>query len=236
MLRSHPVEVLESQFAYPASQDAMVHAEATQPGVPCDVVQAIAQSPQCPTVFVMFVSQPSVSLVLQFPVPGVHVATLQTPVVHEVVAALGSVQPTPHAPQSVVVRRLFSQPSVATLLQSSKAGSHESTPHVVPVHFGVPLATVHFALHAPQLLTSSWTGVRQRPLLSQSPNPLEHVEYLQVLATHVGVPPLVGHAPAQVPQWSGSLVRSVSQPFPTALSQSSKPERQPAMVHVPLPQ
>ena len=105
---SHPLPTFASQFAKPALH-AMAHAPIEQLGAPFALLQTTLHSPHDVTLPPMFVSQPSAALPLQSANPVLHASTAHVPVAH-VPAAFCGAQPTPHAPQFVVVRRLVSHP------------------------------------------------------------------------------------------------------------------------------
>jgi hypothetical protein len=83
-----------------------------------------------------------------------HVVIAQVPVVHDALA-FARVHPTPHAPQSAVVRSEVSQPLVAALSQLAKVASqlpiaHTPAPQLALALVRRPIAFPQRAPHAPQ--------------------------------------------------------------------------------------
>ena len=72
VLTSQPVEYAPSQLAYGVLQLPTRHVPPAQVAVPFWTEQAVAQSPQASTLFVVAVSQPSAGFALQSPNPVEH--------------------------------------------------------------------------------------------------------------------------------------------------------------------
>src|SRR5262245_29458479 len=99
---------------------------------------------------VMSVSQPSAGLRLQSAHPIAHPTIPQFPPLHTVVvfAFLQSVRQEPQWAGSL--RRLISQPSTGTMLQSAKKPVHMSITHFPPWHEVVALGREQAWLQPPQ--------------------------------------------------------------------------------------
>jgi hypothetical protein len=93
-------------------------------------------------------------------------------------------------------------------------------PHTPLEHEGVPPAELHTVEQVPQCVASvlRLTSQPLDALPSQLENPvLQVIEHTP--AAHDGVPLVELHAVTQLPQWTGSVLMSVSQPFDTLPSQ-----------------
>jgi hypothetical protein len=105
---SHPVLTALSQLPKPALQ-TIEQAPAEQLANPFTELHAMPQVPQWAVDVLMLVSQPLEAALSQLPQPVSQAATAQVPVLHAPVAWAGA-HATEHAPQSVSVRMLVSQP------------------------------------------------------------------------------------------------------------------------------
>src|SRR5262245_40850907 len=146
----------------------------------------------------MFVSQPFAPAASQFAKPALHAPRVQTPL-RQLSPAFGRSHAAPHAPQSVSVLILRSQPLSALPSQLAKLAAHvgEQAP---ATHAVVPLVFTHRAPQAPQFVVVV-SGVSQpfdaRP--SQLPKPELHAtEHAPLL--HEGAPLLLLHAAPHAPQ------------------------------------
>ncbi len=119
--------------------------------------------------------------------------------------------------------RLTSQPSDGSPLQSPNPAGHTLTPHLCRLHQGVaPPTAAHKLPHVPQLFTSFSVLVSQpfERLSSQSAKPGEHVIW-HCESAHVGVPLMPTQIVPHAPQFVGSPLVLVSQPFVGSPSQSA---------------
>jgi hypothetical protein len=136
------------------------------------------------------------------------------------------VQGVPHFPQLATSWFvLVSHPSVVSLLQFPKPGLQLPMMHTPLLHVAVALANAQTWPQLPQLLTSVLRLVSQvvAVLLSHSAAGFVHDETPQVPAAQVAEYSVVSaQTLPHVPQFLTLLVKSVSQPFETSLSQSPK--------------
>jgi len=108
-LTSQPVDARPSQFPKPVLH-AIVHAPSEQPAEPFVPLQAEPHAPQFETFVSVFVSQPFVLLLSQFPKPELQVPRVQLPVT-QLALALARLHAAPQAPQLArLVLRFVSQP------------------------------------------------------------------------------------------------------------------------------
>ena len=240
VLTSQPLEASLSQSAKPALHAVMVHVRTppalVQASVAWLVLHEVLQSPQW-LVVVIVVSQPFLGLLSQSAKPALQFKSVQLPPTQDSVAPPAMLHGFAQPPQLLAsVFRLISHPFDALWSQSSKPVLHDVTEQTKPVevllHASVAWLVLHVLPHAPQLLVVV-IAVSQpfAGLLSQSAKPGAHV-ILHVDATQVPVPPLWLHAFPHAPQWLGSLVRLISQPFAAFVSQSPKPTRHATIVQL----
>lgn len=119
---SQPLDVAPSQFANPELH-AMPQVPLEQLGVPFELEQTLPHPPQLLTLLPVLVSQPLLASPSQLPNPTVQSTSSHTPV-EQLAVALARAHCTPQAPQSLVVRRLVSQPSLGLPLQSAQPAAH----------------------------------------------------------------------------------------------------------------
>jgi len=154
----------------------------------------------------------------------------------QVAVPLVELHATPQPPQlDGLVLTLASHPLVMLLSQLPKP-ELQVMPHTPVVQLGVPLLFEHAVVQLLQC-PGSFSRLTSQPLvasLSQLPQLAAH-EMLHTPAAQLAVPCDVLQAVEQVPQWTGSVPRSVSQPFATLPSQFANPALQ-VIVHVPLVQ
>lgn len=137
--------------------------------------------------------------------------------------ALAVLHTSPHAPQLLVFVMSVSQPLATLLSQFAWPESHLIV-HVDPTQLPVPPAWLHALPQPPQLFVSLVVLISQplATLLSQFAYPALHAtEHFE--AAHVGVALFVLHAWPHPPQFFGSVVMVVSQPFAALLSQLAVP-------------
>ena len=106
---SQPFPTLPSQLPQPEAH-VMPHAPAEHEGVPFCELHTLPHAPQFDTFVAVFISQPLLCTLSQFAKVPVQLTSWQVPVA-QVSVALARLHPMPHAPQSVSVVRLVSQPS-----------------------------------------------------------------------------------------------------------------------------
>lgn len=187
--------------------------------MPCALLHAFAQPAQLDAV-PSWVSQPTAAP--QSAKPAVQLLWAQIPVAQEALA-FGKEQNTPHAPQSVNVRMLVSQPLSGMPSQSLKPASHVGE-QPLAVQLVAPCALLHASPHAVQLATvPSW--VSQPVAAVQSAKPA-----LQLLAEHTPPPHDslefgMSHGCPHEPQFATDQIE-VSQPFSGLGSQLSQPPLQ----------
>jgi hypothetical protein len=184
----------------------------------------------------VLVSQPLSGLPSQSAKPGLHRTSRHAPSEQSLVA-LARLQLRPHAPQFIVLLRVFtSHPSLVMRLQSAKPGRHIPIPHAPIAQPGVLLGSIpHTREQPPQLLTSLLVLTSQplASLLSQFSKLGEHRPTLHIPATHAATPLAMVHIAPQRPQLSTVVRRSTSHPSAAFMLQSAKPSlhRKP---HIPL--
>lgn len=187
--------------------------------VPCALLQALPQLAQFDGV-PSWVSQPAAAL--QSAKPELHAVGVHVPVLHDA-PEFGKEHDTPHAPQSVKVRMLRSQPLSGMPSQSLKPASQLGE-QPLAVQAVVPCALVQASPQAVQLVSvPSW--VSQPVAAVQSANPA-----LQTVAEHTPPPQDslefgMSHFSPQVPQFETVQIE-VSQPFSALASQVSQPALQ----------
>ena len=98
LLISQPSTTLRLQSAHGARQVATAQAPLTQPGWALGTLHAKPQLPQWLTLTSVLVSQPSATLPLHSPKPGLHEPTAQAPFWHAA-TPLGALHTLPQAPQ-----------------------------------------------------------------------------------------------------------------------------------------
>lgn len=147
-LVSQPLPALPSQLPNPALQ-AIVQTEPTQLGVPFVALHAAPHPPQCCTLLLVLISQPSAAPPLQSakgathdPHPHVPPTQFGTPDGHE--------QTVPHAPQWVVVVFLFVSQPFCALPSQLPYGAVQVGEQAPATHAVLPFALVQAELHAPQ--------------------------------------------------------------------------------------
>ena len=228
---SQPFKGSLSQFAQPPSQVPSVHVPVVQ------VSEAFARLHPCPhepqsLVVVRLRSQPFAGLLSQFPQPPSHAPSVHTPL-GQVSAAFVRLQPCPQPPQWVRVFRACSQPFAVLPSQFPQPASHVPSVQVPLGQVSGACARLHAVPHPPQSV--SVVRLRSQPfagLLSQFPQPVSHVPSVHVPLGQVSGACAKAHAAPQAPQFA-SVCRSVSQPFPVLLSQSSHPLSQLVYAHTP---
>src|SRR5512133_595686 len=122
-------------------------------------------------------------------------------------------------------RRLTSQPSSATPLQSYQPLAQETTLHLPAEHVAVAFGSEHAPPQTPQLARSVSTFVSQ-PLAgtpSQSPYPVRQLG-VHLPASQDVLPWALEQGKSQRPQCKTSLLNSASHPFVGYLSQSPQPD------------
>jgi hypothetical protein len=203
-----------------------------QYGVPFAAPHTVVHDPQCDTFPDRLCSQPSDALPLQSPHPDAHDATWHAPVA-QVAVPFATAQATPQPPQFVVVVSAVSQPFAGLPSQSPQPASQAAMPHVVPVHEGVPWATVHTMPQPPHAAGLFVVGVSHpsATLALQSANPALQA-MPQAPFVHDAVPWLPLQAWPHAPQFDRFVDVAVSQPFATLPSQSPKPAAH-AIEHLP---
>lgn len=193
--------------------------------VPCEFVHVLPQALQCVTL-PSVVSQPLPICESQLPKPALQVPSVQTPLGH-VSLALARLHGAPHAPQSVSVSMLVSQPSSGLPLQLRQKPLHvgeQSYVPGIPVHPVVPCRFVQALPHAAQFDVVP-SAVSQPAAAVQSAKPA-----LQLVGTHM---PFVHAAPEfgneqtfpHDPQFI-VVVTLVSQPSSGFMLQLSQPASQ----------
>jgi hypothetical protein len=114
------------------------------------LLQACLHAPQLLALVLMLVSQPLALLLSQLPRPGSHVATTQVEEVQAQVA-YRPVHWVPQLPQSAVVARLVSQPSVSLLVLQSPHPAWQAPEQDPPVQTGEGTwLLLQALLHPPQ--------------------------------------------------------------------------------------
>jgi hypothetical protein len=185
-----------------------------QVGTPFATVQFWLHPPQFARELDVFVSHPSMYCPLQSDHGAVQEATPHIPPEH-CGRPFATVQVTLQAPQ---VRTLFerfdSQPSAYCPLQSWYGPVQLATLQLPPAQPGVPFATVHATLHAPQVATlvSRFASQPSAYCPLQSWYGPVQLATLHALFVHPGVPFATVQAVVQPPQWSTSDAVSASQP------------------------
>lgn len=119
---SQPVEACPSQLPNPALQ-VMEHAPNAQLAVPFVPLHAVPHAPQFAALVCVLTSQPLDARPSQLPNPALQVPRVHAPEAHETLA-FAKAHSAPHAPQSVSVVRLFSQPFAALPSQFAKRLLH----------------------------------------------------------------------------------------------------------------
>jgi hypothetical protein len=132
-------------------------------------------------------------------------------------------QETPHAPQSVTVRVLVSQPVLSSCPRQWAYPSAHFQVHVLSAQVGAPFVVLHTVPHFPQFKTSSVVETQYPP--QHVPPPAQGVPLPVHIATHLplGLHFLPGPATAQSPSVLHSTQRwlSVWQCCPLAQSPSA---------------
>ena len=139
-------------------------AQQPPPAHDCVLVQRVLHAPH-EVGTISDASQPVAALASQSPRPGWQTVPQVRAVVHTGVVngAPVATQRVAQAPQLVVVVRLVSQPSVATLLQLPNPDTH-ANPQILAVQLGVALvAAGHRVEHAPQLFGSMRVSTHEVP-------------------------------------------------------------------------
>jgi hypothetical protein len=217
---SQPFATLPSQLPKLAAH-AMVQAPRTQPAVPLVLLHTFPQAPQLFTLVCVFTSQPFEPSPSQLPKPAAHPCSVHVRDAHDAVA-FAREQTVPHAPQSVRVARLASQPFAAFPSQSPN-------PRVQAWRLQVPLKQVAVAFaneqafpHAPQLATLPLRFVSHplSTLPSQSPKPDVQATW-QAPLEQLGVPFVALQTVPHVPQFVVSSAVWISQPVAYERSQSA---------------
>lgn len=133
----------------PPVQDATTQLPALQATLAC--ITPIHITPHAPQLITVLRarSQPFPAMPSQSPQPASH-GVAHVPVVQLAAACGRPMQTAPHAPQSVVVRRLRSQPSVTLALQSPAPASQLAMRQLPATHAPLAAGGVHGASHAPQ--------------------------------------------------------------------------------------
>jgi hypothetical protein len=197
--------------------------------VACAVLHTVPQPPQS-FVFVMSVSQPSVTFALQSAWPESHAILHAAPT--QLPAPPAWLQTWPQTLQLLVsLVALTSQPSARLPLQSRKPLLHAML-HFELAQLAVPLFALHTWSQPPQLFGSFVVLVAQ-PAAAVSqlaiPTTLQldtaHAEFVQT-----SFAPGTAHDLAHTPQLFGSLAELISQPSATLPLQSLKPVLH-AMLH-----
>jgi hypothetical protein len=178
-------------------------------------------------------SQPFTGRESQSPNPTAQVMP-HAPVSQKGVPLVAS-QTAAHAAQFAGSVCVFtSQPFARDASQSAKPAS-QVMPQVADVHVAVPFVALHALMQAPQCAGSVVRFTSQPSTFEtlQSAKPsvqaISHTPALQL-----GAPFVALQATTQAPQWVGSLLRLISQPFEALPSQSPYPELQ-EMPHTPAP-
>jgi hypothetical protein len=128
--------------------------------VACGRLHATPQPPQS-VIVVVDRSQPFDASPSQFAKPALHAPSVHEPVL-QLSPAFGRSQPTPHAPQSLVVLIARSQPLTALPSQFAKCASHAPSVHVPVMHDSPAFARSHATPQPPQSV-SVWID-RSQPL------------------------------------------------------------------------
>ena len=200
-----------------------MQAPVPQPGVPLFELHTVAQVPQCVGSVCRKASQPSPTKLLQFAHPPVHAVMAQALPEHDDVAWL-VLHARPQPPQFDALELVLVSQPLPMLLSQSPIGTVQAMPQVPLLHDGLPPDAEHEFAQVPQWVESFFRSVSQpfATLPSQSAKFAAQVIW-QAPAAQDAVPLVVLHAPTQVLQCSGSVLRFVSQPFPTMPSQFPYP-------------
>jgi hypothetical protein len=203
----------------PVKLQVVLQTPALQTGVPPLAGHVLPHMPQLLTLS-SAVSQPLARELSQSPNPVLQLGTQLD--ARQLVVPFALLQGAPHAPQwAVLVASATSQPLAGLLSQLPKPPLQPPTAHALPVQRGVPLAVLQRLPQKPQFvreLVMSVSHVTPRSL-SHSPSPAPQGEAWQLPSTQIC--PVVPHAPGHEPQWVGSLLILVSQPFDVSPSQSA---------------
>jgi hypothetical protein len=218
---SQPSATSPSQLEKPVAQ-LSTQAPAWHDEVAFLVLHTVPHMPQFFASVWRFVSHPSAGVLLQSAKPALQESMAHMPIEHLAVA-FGRLHGVLHPPQCCAsVFLSTSHPFSALPSQSAKPIAHVSMMQDPFVHTLVAWASMQAFMHEPQLLTSPSTST-SHPLAempSQFPKPA-----MQPATTHI---PLVQVALAckseqvfpHIPQLSGLLASSTSQPFAESPSQS----------------
>jgi len=220
---------------------AMLQTPCAQVAVPLLELQTLPQLLQFLGSLRVSTSQPS-SLApgsgpLQSAKPGLQVYT-QSPPTQLRAELLVVWQAALQAPQCVgLVFRLTSQPVAGSPSQSAKPALQLWMRHVPPMQPPVAFCMLQALLHIPQcaLLVLRFVSQKSARFPSHSPNPFGHGFWAQLPLSQNMAMGGAQRVP-QRPQWSGSRVRSASQPLSALESQLSKLVVQVPIAHAPLSQ
>jgi hypothetical protein len=139
-----------SQSPNPGLHDAIVQFPPLHPAVPFASTHCRWHAPQLFGSFPMFVSQPSLGLLLQSAKPGLQARMEQVPPVHPAVPC-GMLHTWPHVPQLLGSPPvLTSQPFGTRPSQSAKPGLQAAIVHIELEHPPVPLGTTQTMPQPPQ--------------------------------------------------------------------------------------
>jgi hypothetical protein len=219
---SQPLVGLPSQSAKPGLQARTAQRPEPQVAVALARRHALPQAPQWETLLARVVSQPLAEEPSQSPRPGPQSVRSHTPALQRAPAP-SKRQTVTQAPQwSALVRVSVSQPLPGSPSQLAKPGLQLPTPQTPAAQAPVALGGAQGVEHDPQRAALVRVSVSQplAGLPSQSASPSPQRDAQEPMVHEAAAPEAAVQRVSQVPQWSRSPWRSVSQPLAAMPSQS----------------